>query len=80
MKARTLFRVLLVLLVVFFAVLAMRSIMRPERFKTVYTLRHDEIVNRLTSIRTIQTVYKTRKRDSPVLLTNLSILLRTVLS
>ena len=58
MKARTLFRVLLVLLVVFFAVLAMRSIMRPERFKTVYTLRHDEIVNRLTSIRTIQTVYK----------------------
>lgn len=62
MKARTLFRILLVVLVVFFAVLAMRCIMRPERYRAIYELRHDAIVARLTAIRTIQTVYKNENK------------------
>ncbi|MCQ2285840.1 MAG: hypothetical protein MJZ76_03065 [Bacteroidales bacterium] len=62
MKAKTLFRILLVILVVFFSILAMRCIMRPERFKTVYELRHDAIATRLSAIRSIQTVYKNENK------------------
>lgn len=58
MKIKTFFQILLVVLVVIFAVLAFRSIMRPEKFKLVYESRQTEIVNRLIAIRNIEAVYK----------------------
>ena len=58
MKSQTLFRILLVILVLVLAVLAFRSIMRPEKFKMVYTERHNEIRNRLITIRAAQQIYK----------------------
>ena len=52
------FQIVLVILVVFLAILAFRSIMRPEKFRLVYELRKSEIRNRLTTIRVAQAVYK----------------------
>ncbi|HHT51594.1 MAG: hypothetical protein PHR19_02050 [Bacteroidales bacterium] len=63
MRSQTLFRILLVILVLVFAVLAFRSIMRPEKFKMVYTERHNEIRNRLITIRAAQQVYKMEHKD-----------------
>ncbi len=59
MKTRILFRTFLVILVLIFAVLVFRSIMRPQKFKSVYELRSKEIQNRLSAIRVAQTVFKT---------------------
>ncbi|MDR1345480.1 MAG: hypothetical protein LBK03_02100 [Bacteroidales bacterium] len=59
MKIKTLFRIFLVIVALFFALLAFRSIMRPEKFKKVYELRKSEIVNRLTTLRAVEAVYKT---------------------
>ncbi|HOF46440.1 MAG TPA: hypothetical protein PLZ46_06630, partial [Bacteroidales bacterium] len=58
MKTRFLFRTILVIVVLVFAVLVFRSIMRPERFRAVYELRSKEIQLRLSAIRSAQTVYK----------------------
>ncbi len=58
MKTRILFRTFLVILVLIFAVLVFRSIMRPQKFKSVYELRSKEIQNRLSTIRVAQTVFK----------------------
>lgn len=62
MKLKSLFRVFLVIVVLFFCVLILRSIMRPERFKQVYELRKTEIVTRLSAIRTIQVIYKNENK------------------
>jgi len=58
MKVQTLFRILLIIIVLFLSVLAFRSIMRPEKFQSVYTERETEIKNRLITLRTAQLVYK----------------------
>ncbi|HHU47034.1 MAG TPA: hypothetical protein GXZ40_03955 [Bacteroidales bacterium] len=58
MKTRFLFRTILAIVVLIFAVLVYRSIMRPERFRAVYELRSKEIQLRLSAIRSAQTVYK----------------------
>lgn len=52
------FSVLLVILALFLAILAFRSIMRPEKFKTTYETRKTEIRNKLTAIRAAQAVYR----------------------
>jgi hypothetical protein len=59
MKIKTLFQIFLVIVALFLALLAFRSIMRPEKFKMVYELRHKEITNRLTTLRAVEAVYKT---------------------
>ncbi len=58
MKVQTLFRILLIIIVLFLSVLAFRSIMRPEKFQSVFTEREKEIKNRLITLRTAQLVYK----------------------
>ncbi|HPE41070.1 MAG TPA: hypothetical protein PLI77_08305 [Bacteroidales bacterium] len=58
MKVQTIFRIFLVIIVLVLSVMAFRSIMRPEKFKMVYTEREKEIRNRLTTIRAAQQVYK----------------------
>lgn len=58
MKTRFLFRTFLVLLTFVLAILVFRSIMRPEKFKSVYELRSKEIQQRLSTIRIVQTIYK----------------------
>ncbi|MCR4965603.1 MAG: hypothetical protein K6A41_08105 [Bacteroidales bacterium] len=58
MKIRRLFSALLAILVVVMAVFAARSIMRPEKFKTVYEFRKTANVNNLLAIRSAQAVYK----------------------
>ena len=55
---KTAFRVILVIFAIFFATLAFRSIMRPEKFKMVYETRKTEIRNKLTFLRAAQAVYK----------------------
>ena len=52
------FQIVLIVLAVFLAILAFRSIMRPEKFKMVYELRKNEIRNKLVTLRVAQTVYK----------------------
>lgn len=59
MKIKTLFQIFLVIVALFLALLAFRSIMRPEKFKMVYDLRKSEIINRLTTLRAVEAVYKT---------------------
>jgi hypothetical protein len=59
MKIKTLFQIFLVIVALFLALLAFRSIMRPEKFKMVYELREKEIKNRLTTLRAVEAVYKT---------------------
>ena len=58
MKVQTIFRILLIVIVLVLSILAFRSIMRPEKFKMVYTERETEIRNRLTTLRAAQQVYK----------------------
>jgi hypothetical protein len=58
MKVQALFRILLIIIVLCLTVMAFRSIMRPEKFKSVYSEREKEIKNRLTTLRTAQLVYK----------------------
>ncbi|MBQ6071192.1 MAG: hypothetical protein IKQ75_08000 [Bacteroidales bacterium] len=58
MKARTLTSILLVIAVVFLAIFAARSIMRPEKFKNVYEARKAANVNNLLTIRSAQAIYK----------------------
>lgn len=62
MKTKTIFRIVLVIAVVFLAILATRSILRPEKFKMVYETRSSVISERLIAVRTIQTVYKNEKK------------------
>lgn len=58
MKTRTLTSILLVIAVVFLAIFAARSIMRPEKFKNVYEARKTANVNNLLTIRSAQAIYK----------------------
>ena len=59
---KKIFQIVLVILAVFLAVLAFRSIMRPEKFRIVYELRKNEIRDRLITLRAAQTVYKNEKK------------------
>lgn len=59
MKTRTLFSIILAVIVVVLAVFASRSILRPEKFKSIYEARKTANVNNLLTIRSAQTVYKT---------------------
>ncbi|MDR3047235.1 MAG: hypothetical protein LBU51_06425 [Bacteroidales bacterium] len=59
---KKIFQVILIIAALFLALLAFRSIMRPEKFKVVYDFRDKEIRNRLLTIRAIQTVYKTEHK------------------
>lgn len=63
MKTKTIFRIVLVVAVVFLAILATRSILRPEKFKSVYEARKNVITERLIAIRAIQTVYKNEYKN-----------------
>lgn len=58
MKIRRLFSILLAIVVVVLAIFAARSIMRPEKFKTVYQNRKEANIQNLLSIRSAQAVYK----------------------
>jgi hypothetical protein len=58
MKIKTLFNILLVIVAVVLAILATRSILRPEKYKMVYNQRSEEIRSRLITIRAIQQVYR----------------------
>ena len=58
MKIRRLISILLAVVVVILAIFAARSIMRPEKFKTVYQLRKEANVQNLLAIRSAQAVYK----------------------
>lgn len=58
MKIRRLFSILLAIVVVVLAIFAARSIMRPEKFKSVYQLRKEANVQNLLAIRSAQAVYK----------------------
>ncbi len=62
MKTKTIFRIVLVVAVVFLAILVTRSILRPEKFKMVYEARQSVITERLIAIRAIQTVYKNENK------------------
>ncbi len=54
-------QVCLVLVIIFLSVMIFRSIMRPEKFKTIYEARKAEVVVKLKDIRTIQGFYKAEK-------------------
>ena len=58
MKVKTLFNILLVIVALGLALLAMRSILRPEKYKIVYNQRADEVKTRLMTIRAVQAVYR----------------------
>jgi hypothetical protein len=58
MKVKTLFNILLVIVALGLALLATRSILRPEKYKLAYNQRADEIKARLITIRAAQTVYR----------------------
>jgi len=58
MKIRRLLIVLMAIVVVILAIFAARSIMRPEKFKTVYEIRKEANVQNLLAIRSAQAVYK----------------------
>ena len=58
MKIRRLIYVLLAILVVVLAIFAARSIMRPEKFKSIYELRKEANIQNLLAIRSAQAVYK----------------------
>ena len=62
MNIKRLFQILLAVVVVFLALLAFRSIMRPEKFKAVYELRKTEIANRLTTLRAVEAIYKNENK------------------
>jgi len=54
-------QVCLILGSIFLAVMIFRSIMRPEKFKTIYEDRKAEVVLKLKDIRTLQAFYKAEK-------------------
>jgi len=58
MKIKTLFNILLVIVALVLALLATRSILRPEKYKAVYNQRAEEIRVRLITIRAVQAVYR----------------------
>ncbi|MCL2167523.1 MAG: hypothetical protein FWH59_00155 [Lentimicrobiaceae bacterium] len=58
MKVKTLFNILLIVVALFLALLATRSILRPEKYKSSYNQRAEEIKARLITIRAVQTVYR----------------------
>lgn len=60
---KTFFRILLIVLAIFLSVLAFRSIMRPEKYKSVYESRKTEIRNKLVALRAAQTVYKNEFKE-----------------
>lgn len=62
MKPKTLFSIVMVIVIVFLAVLVMRSIMRPEKFRSVYNERCDIIKEKLITIRDVQGVYKNENK------------------
>lgn len=58
MKVQSLFRIALVIIILFLTFLIYRSIMRPGKFRTVYEQREDRIVECLEIIRNAQNIYK----------------------
>jgi len=58
MKTRKLLSIILIVVVVFLAIFAARSIMRPEKFKQVYELRQSANVTNLTTLRCAEAIYK----------------------
>jgi len=58
MKVKTLFNILLVIVALGLALLATRSILRPEKYKQAYNLRAEEIKARLITVRAVQAVYR----------------------
>jgi len=58
MKIKTLFNILLVIAALVLAVLATRSILRPEKYKALYNQRSEEIRTRLITIRAAQAVFR----------------------
>ena len=60
--AKVLFRCLMVVVVLVLAIMVMRSIMRPEKFRTVYNERCELIKEKLITIRDIQAVYKNESK------------------
>lgn len=58
MKTRSLISIILGVAVLFLAIFAARSIMRPEKFKNVYEMRKTANVNNLLTIRSAQAIYK----------------------
>ncbi len=56
--AKVLFRCLMVVVVLVLAIMVMRSIMRPEKFRNVYNERCELIKEKLITIRDVQAVYK----------------------
>lgn len=58
MKVQSLFRIVLVIIILFLTFMIYRSIMRPGKFKSVYEQREDRIVECLEIIRNAQNVYK----------------------
>ena len=58
MKVQSLFRIVLVIIILFLTFMIFRSIMRPGKFKSVYEQREDRIVECLEIIRNAQNVYK----------------------
>ena len=63
MKAvKVLFRCLMVVVVLVVAIMVMRSIMRPEKFRNVYNERCEMIKEKLITIRDVQAVYKNENK------------------
>jgi len=60
--AKVLFRCLMVVVVLVLAVMVMRSIMRPEKFRNVYNERCELIKEKLITIRDVQAVYKNENK------------------
>ena len=60
--AKILFRIVLAIVVVVLAIMVMRSIMRPEKFRIVYEERCALIKEKLITIRDVQAVYKNENK------------------
>ena len=60
--AKVLFRCLMVVVVLVLAIMVMRSIMRPEKFRNVYNERCEMIKEKLITIRDVQAVYKNENK------------------
>jgi hypothetical protein len=58
MKVKTLFNILLIVVALALALLATRSILRPEKYKISYNQRAEEVKARLMTIRAVQAVYR----------------------
>ncbi|MBO4654570.1 MAG: hypothetical protein J5644_03395 [Bacteroidales bacterium] len=60
--AKILFRLVMVVVILVLAVMVMRSIMRPEKFRNVYNERCEMIKEKLITIRDVQAVYKNENK------------------